>query len=40
MKNDGRWRFGFSAKAERTLFFILTLVMLAYGAVVWITGGG
>lgn len=29
----------FSAGAERRLFFYLTLAMLAWGMVVWATGG-
>ncbi|MBI9085787.1 MAG: hypothetical protein JEZ11_19470 [Desulfobacterales bacterium] len=29
----------FSARAERRLFFYLTLAMLAWGVVVWATGG-
>ena len=29
----------FSASAERRLFFYLTLAMLAWGMVVWVTGG-
>ncbi|SCY79631.1 hypothetical protein [Desulfoluna spongiiphila] len=42
MKPPVRWKAGklfFSAEAERRVCFVLTLVMLLYGAVTWVTGG-
>jgi len=42
MKPAVRWKAGklfFSAEAERRVCFVLTLVMLLYGAVTWVMGG-
>jgi len=42
MKPSMRWKRGklfFTAEAERRVCFVLTLVMLVYGAVTWALGG-